>query len=68
MATKKSKFEDQLTRLQEISESLEKGDLSLDEMLKMFEEGIKTYRTCNTLLEETEAKIQLLMTDEQESV
>lgn len=68
MAAKKVKFEDQLNRLQEISNALEKGDLSLDEMLKIFEEGIKTYRTCNALLEETEAKIQLLMSDEQESL
>ncbi|MBM7561565.1 exodeoxyribonuclease VII small subunit [Fusibacter tunisiensis] len=66
MATKKIKFEAQLKRLQEISTQLEDGDLPLDEMLKAFEEGIKTYRSCNALLEETEAKIQMLISDDQE--
>ena len=64
MAVKKSSFEEKLNRLQEIANALEKGDLSLEEMLKAFEEGIKVYRECNTILESTEAKIQILMTEE----
>ncbi|MBE0449594.1 MAG: exodeoxyribonuclease VII small subunit [Clostridia bacterium] len=64
MAAKKSSFEEKLNRLQEIANALEKGELSLEEMLKAFEEGIKVYRECNTILESTEAKIQMLMTEE----
>lgn len=64
MAAKKSSFEEKLNRLQEIANALEKGELSLEEMLKTFEEGIKVYRECNTILESTEAKIQMLMTEE----
>ncbi len=64
MAAKKSSFEEKLNRLQEIAIALEKGELSLEEMLKAFEEGIKVYRECNTILESTEAKIQMLMTEE----
>lgn len=64
MAAKKSSFEEKLNRLQEIANALEKGELTLEEMLKAFEEGIKVYRECNTILETTESKIQLLMTEE----
>lgn len=64
MAAKKSSFEEKLNRLQEIANALEKGELSLEEMLKTFEEGIKVYRECNTILESTEAKIQMLMAEE----
>lgn len=64
MAVKKSSFEEKLNRLQEIASALEKGELSLEEMLKAFEEGIKVYRECNTILESTEAKIQMLITEE----
>lgn len=64
MAAKKSSFEEKLNRLQEIANALEKGELTLEEMLKAFEEGIKVYRECNTILESTESKIQMLMTEE----
>lgn len=64
MATKSS-FEKKMLRLNELSVALERGDAPLEEMLKLFEEGIKLYRECNTLLEETESKITTIIVGEE---
>ncbi|MBL7170505.1 MAG: exodeoxyribonuclease VII small subunit [Candidatus Omnitrophica bacterium] len=58
------KFEQALKRLEEIVEELEKGNLSLDESLKRYEEGIKLSRFCTKKLEETERKVELLTKNE----
>ena len=58
------KFEQALKRLEKIVEELEKGDLSLDESLKRYEEGIKLSRFCTQKLEETERKVEILTKDE----
>lgn len=60
----KIKFEDSLKELEDIVERLERGDLSLDETLSEYEEGIKRYKQCITLLENAEKKIQILVKDE----
>lgn len=54
-------FEKKLNRLEEIVSKMEKGDLALDESLKLFEEGVKLSRECHTRLNEAETKVQLLM-------
>jgi len=54
-------FEEALKRLEEIVDSLEKGQLSLDESLKKFEEGIKLSKLCNKKLVETQQKVEKLM-------
>ena len=54
-------FEKNLGRLQEIVEKMEKGELSLDESLKLFEEGVKISRSCHKSLEKAELKVQKLM-------
>lgn len=54
-------FEEALKRLEEIVDSLEKGQLSLDESLKKFEEGIRLSRLCNKKLVETQQKVEMLM-------
>lgn len=64
MATK-SNFEKKMERLGELSIVLERGDAPLEELLKVFEEGIKLYRECNTILETTESKIQTILTSEE---
>jgi len=56
-------FEAALKRLEEIVQSLEKGDLALDDSLKLYEEGIKLSRLCHAKLEEAEGKIALLLKD-----
>ncbi|MDH4162698.1 MAG: exodeoxyribonuclease VII small subunit [Nitrospirota bacterium] len=57
------KFETALARLEEIVTDLEKGDLSLEQSLKLFEEGVKLARLCNTRLEEAEGKVEILIKD-----
>jgi exodeoxyribonuclease VII small subunit len=57
------KFEAALARLEEIVQELEKGDLPLEQSLKLFEEGIKLSRICNSRLEEAERKVEILLKD-----
>ena len=57
------KFEKALARLEEIVQKLEKGDLPLEQSLKLFEEGIRLSRICNTRLEEVERKVEILLKD-----
>ncbi|MFB0518613.1 MAG: exodeoxyribonuclease VII small subunit [Acidobacteriota bacterium] len=54
------KFEKALEELEQVVTKLEKGNLSLEESLKLFEEGIKLSRFCNNKLEEAERKIEIL--------
>lgn len=63
MPRKKSStlFEDSLTGLEEIVEQLEQGDISLEESLKSFEQGVKLTRVCQKSLQEAEQKVQILL-------
>ena len=61
----KDKFEDALTRLEAIVHQMEGGDMSLDESLKAFEEGLKLVRLCSKKLEEAQRRVDLLVKDEQ---
>ncbi len=54
------KYEDALKKLEKIVEDLEKGDLSLDDALKKYQEGIELSRICNQRLESAKKKIDLL--------
>ncbi len=58
------KFESAMERLENIVESLEKGDLSLDESLKIFEEGMNLLSFCSKKLEEAERKVTMLIRDQ----
>ncbi|RLB24587.1 MAG: exodeoxyribonuclease VII small subunit [Deltaproteobacteria bacterium] len=55
------KFEDAMARLEEIVQSLESGNLSLEESIKAFEEGMKLAKFCSQKLEEAEKKVTMLM-------
>jgi exodeoxyribonuclease VII small subunit len=57
----KEKFEESLNKLEKIVSKLEEGDISLDESLKLFEEGIKLSRFCNQKLEEAEKRVEILV-------
>ena len=62
MATKKNiSFEDNLKELEDIVKKLEGGDVSLDEMLDLFEQGIARTKECNQQLKEAEQKISILV-------
>ena len=54
-------FEEAFKRLEVIVGNLESGDLSLEESMKLFEEGIGLTDACKSRLEDAEQKIQLLL-------
>jgi exodeoxyribonuclease VII small subunit len=54
-------FEDRLTALETVVERLERGDLSLDESVRLFEEGIKLSNACKKDLDVAEGRIQVLL-------
>jgi len=55
------KFEEALKKLEKIVEDLENGDLSLDDALKKYQEGIELSRLCNQRLENAKKKIDILV-------
>jgi exodeoxyribonuclease VII small subunit len=54
---KENNFEDSLNRLQEISDAFEKGEVGLEESIKLYEEGINLAKTCYTTLKDAELKV-----------
>jgi exodeoxyribonuclease VII small subunit len=58
------KFEECLSRLEQIVTALETGNLPLEESLKAFEEGIALARHCARYLDEAERRVELLLKDE----
>jgi exodeoxyribonuclease VII small subunit len=56
-----AKFEENLTALESVVERLERGDLSLEDSVKLFEEGVKLSGACKTELDGAEGRIQLLV-------
>ena len=57
-------FEESLERLEEITAKLESQDISLEDSLKMFEEGIKLSRFCEKKLTEAEQKLEILKSED----
>ncbi len=62
------KFEAALLRLEEIVKELEGGDLTLEESLKIFEEGIRLSGVCSRKLDEAERRVEVLLKCEQDLV
>ncbi len=54
-------FEESLKQLETIVGRLERGDLPLEESIKLFEEAIKLSTDCKEQLESAEGKVQILM-------
>jgi len=61
---KEPKFEEALQRLEKIVEELEGGELSLEDSLKRYEEGVHLSKLCAKRLEEAKKKIELLMKED----
>ncbi|NWF92041.1 MAG: exodeoxyribonuclease VII small subunit [Syntrophaceae bacterium] len=57
----KERFEDALNKLERIVSQLEQGDTSLEESLKLFEEGVRLSRLCNEKLDEAEKRVEILL-------
>ncbi len=54
-------FEDKLTSLEAVVERLERGELSLDDSVRLFEEGVTLSQACKLELERAEGRIQVLV-------
>lgn len=57
-------FEESMKKLEQIAGELEKGDLTLDESVSKFEEGMQLSKQCSLTLEEAEKKINILIQDQ----
>lgn len=55
------RFEDCLQRLEQIVDELEKGNVPLEQALKLFEEGVQLSASCRKELEEAEGKVEILL-------
>lgn len=58
MSDNKMSFEQSMQRLEQIVRAMERGDVALDESLKLFQEGTELVRSCGKLLDEAEMQIQ----------
>jgi exodeoxyribonuclease VII small subunit len=56
-------FESQLAALEKIVRELERGDLPLEESLRLFEQGVRLSRECQERLNQAERRIELLLRD-----
>ena len=64
----KERFEDALNKLEKVVSQLEEGDISLEESLKLFEEGIRLSRSCNQKLDEAEKRVEILLKSEEGTI
>ncbi len=55
------KFEECLQRLEKIVEELEKGNVPLEQAIKLFEEGVRLSNSCRQELEAAEGKVEILL-------
>lgn len=51
-------FEESMTRLEQIVRAMERGDVALEESLRLFQEGTELVRSCGKLLEEAELQVK----------
>ena len=58
-------FEQSMQRLEQIVRAMERGDVPLEESLKLFQEGTELVRNCQKLLDEAQLQVNKIMTDPQ---
>lgn len=63
MSKQKASFENNLARLEQIVRSMERGDVTLEESLKLFQEGTALVQSCGKLLDDAELVVNKIMTD-----
>lgn len=64
----KEKFEEALEKLEEIVHRMEAGEMTMEESLKAFEEGIRLARLCTKKLDEADRRVDLLLRQDGEPV
>ena len=62
MNAKNNTFEQNMVRLEQIVRAMERGDVALEESLKLFQEGTDLVRSCNQLLEDAQLQVKKIMT------
>lgn len=62
MSKKKPTFEESMARLEQIVRAMERGDVALEESLKMFQEGTELVRSCQKLLDEAQMQVSKIVT------
>ena len=62
MNEKNQSFEQNMARLEQIVRAMERGDVALDESLKLFQEGTELVRSCGKLLDEAQLQVKKIMT------
>ena len=55
-------FEQNMARLEQIVRAMERGDVALEESLKLFQEGTELVRSCQKLLDEAQLQVKMIMT------
>ena len=55
-------FEENMGRLEQIVRAMERGDVALEESLKLFQEGTELVRSCNKLLDDAQLQVKKIMT------
>jgi len=63
MSNKPKSFEENMARLEEIVRAMERGDVALEESLKLFQEGTELVRLCGSMLDQAEMQIKLISAD-----
>ncbi len=58
----KLSFEQAMQRLEQMVRAMERGEVPLDESLKLFQEGTELVRYCGKLLEDAQLQVQKVMT------
>ena len=56
-------FEENMGRLEQIVRAMERGDVALEESLKLFQEGTELVRSCGKLLDDAQMQVKKIMTD-----
>lgn len=64
MSREKKNFEEAISELERIVEELEKGEVSLDQSIEMFQKGVELSKYCSKRLDEIEKKITVLIEDD----
>ena len=62
MNQKNQSFEQNMARLEQIVRAMERGDVALEESLKLFQEGTELVRRCGKLLDEAQLQVKKIMT------
>lgn len=55
-------FEESMARLEAIVRSMERGDVALEESLKLFQEGTELVRNCQKLLDDAQLQVKMILT------